>query len=129
MSLYRFKEKGPAYGLGHTEGELVEIDDEKGIDAFPLVPEVAPDGKGGMVNTGRMINAKKNYTPSFLIEAGVIVPADGKAQAAYKAGNHINAEADRRAGKWAAEEAASNEAKAEKLTRKSKKAKADEGGE
>ncbi|HQQ81935.1 MAG TPA: hypothetical protein PK059_02040 [Cyclobacteriaceae bacterium] len=93
MALYRFKEKGPAYGLGHTEGELIEYDDNQKISAMCLVPVV--DREGRQVG-GKQVIAKKEYTVGYLVDNGVIsLVTDAKVREEYKKGNHINARADK----------------------------------
>ena len=81
MAFYKFKAGAAGYGLGYVDGEVAEIDDAKGIDATALVPEVDSDGK----QTFRMIVAKKNYKPAFLMEAGILLPANSDDVAKYKA--------------------------------------------
>lgn len=97
MAHYRFKEKGPAYGLAHTEGEVVEFDPKSTVLAMPLVPELDRNGKP----TNRMIYAKKEYTVDYLIESGVIVPATESDIAKFKKKEDINSKADALATKMA----------------------------
>lgn len=123
MGIFKFKEKGPAYGLGHTEGELVEIDEEKGLEAVATVAEVAKNGKGELVPTGRQVAQAKNYSVEYLIENGVIVPATKEEKKQFEAGQDINSQADKRAEKTAREEAAKDQARADKITGKVPKAK------
>lgn len=91
--LYKFKERGPAFGLGHVEGELIEYDPRKKIKASALVPEVDANGKP----TNRMVIAPKEYTVDYLIDAGVIVPASEEDQARFKAKQDRNSLADKAA--------------------------------
>jgi hypothetical protein len=115
MSLYKFLGKGPAYGLGYTEGELVEIDEEKGIDASVLVNEIYADGpqKGNI--TGKMVMAKKKYTVDYLVEAGVIKPASAEDKKAFKEGKDINTLADKQTAEFEAKEKAKANALADKI--------------
>jgi hypothetical protein len=83
--IYKFKDKGPHYGLGYVSGELVEFDEAKPIEASCLVPVVAKDSKGVSNPTGKMVQEKKKYTIDYLIEAGVITPANSEDQKKYKA--------------------------------------------
>jgi phage antirepressor YoqD-like protein len=83
--IYKFKEKGPAYGLGYGNGELIDIDDAKGLTARILVNEVAKDSKGNTVPTGKMVTVDKNYTVDFLIESGVIIQANAEDKKRYAA--------------------------------------------
>lgn len=123
MGVYRFKEKGPAYGLGYTEGELVEFDEKKKIIAKCLVNEVYSDGKNKGEPTGRQVMADKEYTVDFLIESGVIVPANAEDKKAWENETHINAVADRANAKTLAETSARDEAVGEKIKSKAKKGK------
>jgi hypothetical protein len=97
MALYRFLGKGPAYGLGYTEGELIEIKDGEGLVAKCKVPEIYADGKNKGQNTGKMVMADKKYSVDYLIESGVIAPARTEDRNAWKNGEHINAIADKMA--------------------------------
>jgi hypothetical protein len=117
MGIYKFLGKGPAYGLGYLEGELVEIDEAKGINAIALVNEVYADGpqKGGI--TGKMVQAPKNYTVDYLSESGVIRIANKEEREAYKNGNHINAIADGKAIDLAIKEDDRNKALGEKIAK------------
>jgi len=107
MGLYRFKEKGPAYGLGHTEGELVEYDEKAKIEALCLVPVVNKDGN----LTSKMVVAKKQYTVEYLLEMGVITPANDADRKKLKERQDINSLADVRSIKAAAEDKAQLEAR------------------
>lgn len=91
MSLYRYKEKGPAFGLGHTEGELVAYDEKESIEASCLVPVVDKEGRA----LGRQALVKKNYSVEYLVDSGVIALANEKDRDRFKAGDHINAKADK----------------------------------
>lgn len=84
MPFFKIKDKAAAYGLGYVPGEVLEIPDE-GITAACLVPEVTKDQKGNMVNTGRQVMATKQYTSDYLIDQGVVVPANKEEIEAYKA--------------------------------------------
>lgn len=99
--LYKFKEKGPAYGLGHVEGELVNYDPKAKIKAQCLVPQVDANGKP----TSKMVIANKEYTVDFLLESGVIVQASEEDQAKVKAKEDRNSVADKAAAAWREREA------------------------
>lgn len=96
MALYRFLDKGPAYGLAYRAGELIELSDGQTLFAKPLVNELARDHKGVERPTGKMIHVEKKYTVDFLIESDVITPATKKEAELYKTNKHINAVADER---------------------------------
>lgn len=91
--LYKFKEKGPAFGLGHVEGEIVEYDPKKKVTATALVPEVDANNRP----TNKMVLASKEYTVDYLIDSGVIVPASEEDQAKFKAKLDRNSLADKAA--------------------------------
>lgn len=115
MGLYKFKDKGPAYGLAYTEGEIAVIDEEKGIETLALVPEVTKDNKGNVVNTGRQVWAKKHYTVDYLIDSNVIGPCNAEDRKKFEAKQDINSKADKAAEKNAREEAALKESKIERM--------------
>lgn len=123
MGIYKFKGKGPAYGLGYTEGELVEIDEAKGLTAKCLVNEVYADGQAKGQLTGRQVIDDKEYTVDFLIESQVIVPANPEDMKAWKNSTHINAVADAGNVKAREEEAARNIVLGDKIMAKGKAAK------
>jgi hypothetical protein len=83
--IYKFKDKGAYYGLGYVSGEMVDIDEAKGLTGRCLVPVVAKNSKGEQQPTGQMAMADKNYTIDFLVESGVIIPASSEDQKKYKA--------------------------------------------
>jgi hypothetical protein len=82
--IYKFKDKGAHYGLGYVSGELVDIDEAKGLTARCLVPVTAKDSKGVTNPTGQMVMADKDYSVDFLIESGVITPANPEDKKRYK---------------------------------------------
>jgi hypothetical protein len=90
MGFYRFKEKGPAFGLGNTEGEIVAYNEKEKIKARCLVPVVDREGKP----LGRQVIADKEYTVEYLLEMGVIMHATEKDIASVKGKNDINSVAD-----------------------------------
>ena len=117
MGIYKFLGKAPAYGLGYLEGELVEIDEVKGITAIALVNEVYADGpqKGGI--TGKMVKANKNYSVDFLSEMQVIRVANAEEKAAFKSGKDINSIADGKALELAVKEEARDKVLGEKIAK------------
>lgn len=115
MPLYRFKEKGPAYGLGYTEGELLEIADGGVLEAACLVNEVYADGQAKGQPTGKMIMSPKKYTVDFLIESGVIVQASAEDKKKWENGKDKNTLADEKAVVEEAKEEKVVAARAEKL--------------
>ena len=117
MGIYKFLGKGPAYGLGYSDGELIEIDEAKGITAIALVNEVYSDGPQKGSITGKMVHANKNYSVDFLSESGVIRIANKEEREAYKSGNHINAIADSKAIDLAIKEEERNKTLGEKIAK------------
>lgn len=113
--LYRFKDKGPAYGLGYTEGELIELDESKPLKAKALVAQLARDNKGQLVNTGRQVIADKEYTVQFLLDSGVISLASSEDRERFKKKEDINSEADKIAKKNAELEASQTAARKERM--------------
>jgi hypothetical protein len=99
--IYTFTSKAPAYGLGYTEGETIDLNETSRLKARPLVPEIAKNAKGDWQNTGRQLYADKEYTVDYLLEAQVIKPAKPTEAKAHKEKKDINTVADENAKKAA----------------------------
>ena len=118
MGIFRFKSKGPAYGLGYTTGQLIEIDETKGLTAKAFVNEVYGDGQNAGQPTGKMVMADKQYTVDFLLENDVIAPATAEERASFQAGTDINSITDEKNAEDAAAEIERNKIVAEQIASK-----------
>lgn len=77
MPLFKIIDKPAAYGLGYAIGAIIEIGEDETITCAPYVPVTVKDPKTGEPQpTGRMIQHTKEYDAAYLMESGVILPAD-----------------------------------------------------
>jgi hypothetical protein len=79
MALYKVIDKPAAYGLGYHIGAIMEIGEDEKITCAPYVPVTVKDPKSQEpYSTGKMIQHTKEYDAAYLMESGVILPADPK---------------------------------------------------